>query len=106
MRILFDHGTPRPLRDHLPEHTVDTAAEKGWSELSNGELLDHAETEDYQLLITTDQNMRSQQDLSDRQLAIVVLLSTAWPYVRLRIEDIRAAIDGIKPGELREVPIR
>ena len=50
--------------------------------------------------------MRSQQDLSDRQLAIVVLLSTAWPYVRLRIEDIRAAIDGIKPGELREVPIR
>ena len=57
-------------------------------------------------MITTDQNMRSQQDLSDRQLAIVVLLSTAWPYVRLRIEDIRAAIDGIKPGELREVPIR
>ena len=106
MRILFDHGTPRPLRDHLPEHTVDTAAEKGWSELSNGELLGHAETEEYQLLITTDQNMRSQQDLSDRQLAIVVLLSTAWPYVRLRIEDIRAAIDGIQPGELREVPIR
>ena len=45
VKILFDQGTPRPLRDHLPEHAVDTAAEKGWSELGNGELLDHAERE-------------------------------------------------------------
>ena len=57
MRILFDHGTPRPLREHLPEHRVDTAAEKGWSQSGNGELLDHAESDEYDLLITTDQNM-------------------------------------------------
>ena len=105
MKIMFGHGTPRPLRGHLSEHTVDTAAEKGWSELSNGDLLGYAEREGYQLLITTDQNIRTQQNLTRSRLAIVVLLSTAWPYVQLRIEDIRAAIEGIQPGELREVPI-
>ena len=104
MKILFDQGTPR-LRDHLPEHAVDTAAERGWSELGNGELLDHAEREGYELLITTDQNMRRQQNLAGRQLAIVVLLSTAWPYVQLRLEDIRAAISEIQPGDLKQVPI-
>ena len=64
MRILFDHGTPRPLRDHLPQHRVDTAAEKGWSQLGNGELLDHAERAEYDLMITTDQNMRYQQNVA------------------------------------------
>ena len=105
MRILFDHGTPRPLRNHRPEHTVDTASEMGWSEMSNGDLLDHAEREGYQLLITTDQNMRHQQNIAGRRLAIAVLLSTAWPYIQLRTREIRRAIDGIQPGELTEVPI-
>ena len=57
MRILFDHGTPRPLRGHFPEHRIDTAAEKGWSQLGNGELLEHAERDEYDLMVTTDQNM-------------------------------------------------
>ena len=43
MRVLFDHGTPRPLRSYLMQHTVDTAAQKGWAGLSNGELLEQAE---------------------------------------------------------------
>lgn len=46
MKILFDQGMPKPLRNLLPEHTVDTSARKGWSELSNGELLAIAESED------------------------------------------------------------
>ena len=56
MRILFDQGTPVPLRRHLIRHVVDTAFERGWSALHNGELLDVAEQEGYNLLITTDQN--------------------------------------------------
>ena len=64
MRILFDHGTPLPLRDYLPEHAVDTAADRGWSELSNGELLDCADGEGCQVLITTDQGMRYQQNVA------------------------------------------
>ena len=105
MKILFDQGTPRPLREHLHGHSVDTAAERGWSGLGNGELIEAAEQEGYEVFITTDQNMRYQQNLTDRRLAIVILLSTAWPYVQPRIEEIRNALEEIRPGELREVPI-
>ena len=105
MKILFDHGTPAPLRGHVPEHTVDTAAEKGWAELSNGDLLDQAESEEYELLITTDQSIRYQQKLGRRRLAIIVLRSNRWPDVLLRVDDIRAALERIQPGELREVEI-
>ena len=105
MRILFDHDTPRPLRRYLTEHAVDTAREKGWAELRNGNLLDNAEGEGYEVMITADQSMRYQQNIARRQIGIVVLLSNRWPMVRLRITEIRAAIDGISPGQLREVPI-
>ena len=76
MRILFDQGTPVPLRQSLADHSVDTAFERGWSHFKNGELLDASEQNGYQLLISTDQNLKYQQNLSDRQLAIIVLLST------------------------------
>ena len=77
MKILFDQGTPAPLRPYLAGHSVDTAYERGWSNLSNGNLLDAMERDGYQLLITTDQNLRYQQNLADRKLAIIVLLSTS-----------------------------
>ena len=105
MKILFDQGTPRPLREHLHGHLVETVAERGWSGLGNGDLIEEAEQEGYEVLITTDQNMRYQQNLANRRLAIVVLLSTAWPYVQPWIDDIRLVLDEIRPGELREVPI-
>ena len=105
MRILFDQGTPAPLRQHLGDHKVDTVAERGWSELGNGELLDRAESEGYDILVTTGQNMRYQQSIADRRLAVVVLLSTAWPYVRLRTEEIRAALNDVRAGEFTEVSI-
>jgi hypothetical protein len=77
MKILFDQGTPVPLRKYLIDHSVTTAYEEGWSNLLNGDLLKAAESQGYQILITTDQNFRYQQNLSDRQIAIVVLLSTS-----------------------------
>ena len=77
MKILFDQGTPVPLRRHPKGHVVDTAFERGWSGLKNGELLDAAERDGYGLLITTDQNLKHQQHLAGRQLAIIVLLSTS-----------------------------
>lgn len=73
MKILFDQGTPVPLRRYLTDHSVTTAYEEGWSNLSNGDLLKSAEAKGYQLLITTDQNLRYQQNLSERKIAIVVL---------------------------------
>ena len=67
MKILFDHGTPVPLRRYLVGHVVDTAFERGWSKLKNGELLDAIEHDDYALLVSTDQNLRYQQNLYNRQ---------------------------------------
>ena len=105
MRILFDQGTPRQLRNFLLEHTVDTSAWRGWSELSNGDLLDIAEIEGYDLLITTDRRMRYQQNLAGRRLAVIALLSQSWPYTELSIEEIRTTITEVQPGELREIRI-
>ena len=105
MKILFDQGTPVPLRRYLTSHVVDTAFERGWSALHNGALLDVAEQEGYALLMTTDQNLRYQQRLADRQLAIIVLLSTSWPRIQLRIDTIQAAVASIVAGGYQEIPI-
>ena len=59
----------------------------------------------YQLLVTTDQNLRHQQNLADRQLAIVVLLAASWPRIQQHVDDIRAAVDRIGPGMYIDVPI-
>ena len=106
MKLLFDQGTPAPLREHLTEHSVDTLAEKGWSDKGNGELLDLAEREEYDVIVTTDQNLRYQQNLEGRQIGIVVLLANAWPRVRLYAKEIGEAIAVVQPGEVIEVPIR
>ena len=106
MKLLFDQGTPAPLRVHLREHSVDTLAEKGWSGKDNGELLDLAEHEGYEVLVTTDQNLRYQQRMAGRQVGLVVLLSTDWREVRLRTREIGEAIVTVRPGTAIEVPIR
>ena len=105
MKILFDQGTPAPLRRYLAGHSVDTAYERGWSDLRNGDLLARAEMDGYELLITTDQNMRYQQNLSGSRLGILVLLSTSWPRIQLRIGDVQAVVNRMQLGDYREVPI-
>ena len=84
---------------------VDTVKERGWDRFANGDLIDSAEQDGYEILITTDQNMKHQQNLASRRLSIIVLLSGAWPYTESRIEDIRAAVAEAQPGALREVYI-
>ena len=105
MKILFDHGTPAPLRKNLQEHSVDRSAELGWELLENGELLRKAEDSGYEIIVTTDQNIRHQQNIIGKRLAIVVLLTPAWPRVRHRTDEIRTAIEEVKPGEIKEGPI-
>jgi len=102
MRILFDQGTPVPLRDHLAGHTIDTAFELGWSTLKNGELFAAAENS-YDLLITTDQNLRYQQNLAGRKLAILILMTTSWPRIQKCIPQILNAIDRSVAGEFSEI---
>ena len=105
MRILFDQGTPVPLRRYLTDHIVDTVFERRWSELQNGELLASAEKEDYDLFITTDQNLKYQQNLADRKIAIVVLLSTSWPRIQNKIDDVETAVDKCVAGSYTEIAI-
>jgi hypothetical protein len=105
VRILFDQGTPVPLRDSLKHHEVSTTHERGWSRLANGELLDASEREGFALLVTTDSNLRYQQNLGARSLAIVVLLSTSWPRIRRAISRVVGAIDAATPGTYAEVEI-
>ncbi|MDE0680994.1 MAG: hypothetical protein OXI11_12440 [Gammaproteobacteria bacterium] len=85
---------------------MDTLAEKGWSEKDNGELLDLAEREGYDVLVTTDQSLQHQQNLARRRIGIVVLLSANWAQVRRRAEEIDKAISAVLPGTVIEVPIR
>ncbi|MEQ1858524.1 MAG: hypothetical protein ABMA13_01160 [Chthoniobacteraceae bacterium] len=102
MRILFDQGAPVPLRQWLSAHEVETAWQRGWSELSNGDLLAAAEAADFDLLITTDRNLRYQQDLSARRIAILVLMIANWPRLEPRATEVAAVVDSIRPGEYHE----
>ena len=94
MRILFDQGTPVPLRDALQQHQISTAFECGWSKLKNGELLDAAEREGFDMLITTDSNLKFQQNLDTPRISIVVLLSTSWPRIQQAMRAVVGAIAG------------
>ena len=102
MRILFDQGTPVPLRRHLSGHTVSTAYEMGWSTLANGDLLAAAEAQ-FDLILTTDQNLHYQQDLSGRKLSILVLPTTNWPEIQKHTAEVIAAISTMKPGGYSEL---
>lgn len=103
MRILFDQGTPVPLRESLAEHEVSTAYELDWSTMRNGDLLAAAEQR-FDLLITTDQNLPFQQNLEGRHLAILVLPTANWPLLRGRVAEIVAAVNEATPGRLRQLP--
>ena len=105
MRVLFDQGTPTPLRRFLQNHQVATAFEMGWSELKNGELLEAGEHQHFSVLVTTDKNLKYQQNLKARRIAIVVLLSTSWPRIQQAIASVVAAIDVAVPGSYVEVDI-
>ena len=105
MKVLFDQGTPVPLRFALTAHEVTTAFERGWSQLRNGELIAKAESEGFQVFVTTDRNLRYQQNLSGRRLAIVVLTTTSWPRIRQRADQVAAAVDTASAGQYIEVRI-
>ena|SRR5690242_5544165 len=102
MRILFDHGTPAPLRHGLADHEVSTAREMGWDELDNGALIAAAEKH-FEVLITTDQSIRYQQNLTSRKLAILVLPTTSWPKIKFHRAAIINAVAALGPGEFVEL---
>jgi predicted nuclease of predicted toxin-antitoxin system len=103
MRILFDQATPVPLRRFLQDHTVRTAAQEGWQQLQNGELLNAAEAAGFDVLITTDKNLRYQQNLSGRTIAIILLSEQQWPRLQAHAGLVAAAVNAATPGTYTEV---
>jgi hypothetical protein len=105
MLILFDHGTPRGIARSLVGHEVKEAKAQGWDRLTNGELLAAAEKTGFDVLLTTDKNIRYQQNLAGRKIAIVVLGKGRWRLIRLAIPEIVAAVNAARPGTYSEVEI-
>ena len=103
MQILFDQGTPVPLRRHLPGHLVSTTFESGWSLLANGDLLAAAEQR-FDAIITTDKNLRYQQNLAGRKPAILILPFASWPKLQTRLLEITTTVDALEPGGYVELP--
>ena len=85
-------------------HEVHTVFEKGWSQLKNGDLLATAILHGYEVLVSTDQNLRHQHDLRNLRLGIVVLMTTSWPQIRNNTPAVATAIVEVKTGGLVEVP--
>lgn len=100
-RILFDQGVPAPLRQFLPTNSVETCYERGWSALTNGDLIAKANAF-FDVFVTTDKNLRYQQNLSDRQVAILVLPTTRWPQLKPFGSLIADAIRTIGAGHYSE----
>ena len=101
MKVLFDHGTPAPPRRALTGHAVSTAYEMGWAKFDNGDLLKAAESQ-FDILITTDQSLRYQQNLTARRLAILILPTTSWPKIQAHLDQVRSAVNALRPGEFSE----
>ena len=105
MRILFDYGTPKPIARSLAGHEFAHARRIGWHELKNGELIQRAEEAGYEVLLSTDKNIRYQQNLSRRKIALVVLGNQQWPLVKLHLDRVVAAVNAATPGSYTEVDI-
>ena len=106
MRVLLDECAPKALKASLAAHGHEclTVQEVGWSGKENGELLRLAERQ-FNALITLDTNLRYQQNLEGRKIAVVVILagSNRLEYLRPSFEACAKALETIKPGELAYV---
>ena len=106
MKIILDESVPQNLRLLIEGgHTVVTTWFQGWSGLKNGALLNAAEEAGFNLFITADQELSYQQNLTGREMALVVLSTNNWSLVKAHIAEILAAINAVTPGSFTEVAI-
>ena len=98
MKVLLDECVPSPLRKVLSNHQVVTIDELGWKGIKNGALVAKAVGR-FDALITADKNLRYQQNLSARGIAILELPTNHWPTLRRYVSEIQRALDALKPNE-------
>jgi hypothetical protein len=103
-RVLFDHCVPRPFRSLLVNCSIATALELGWEQLKNGELIDHAEANGFDVLITADKNLRYQQNLASRGIAIIELPTNRLREIATYAPKVNSILTAILPGEYHIIP--
>jgi len=108
MRVLFDQGTPVPIRRFLEGHQIRPAAQVGWDTMRNGDLLNAAEEAAFEVLLTPDKNLAYQQNLRCRKIAIVVISNAQWPTLEPHVDRVVAAVNAATPGSYTvvEIPLR
>jgi hypothetical protein len=108
LHVLFDKNVPIGARRFLLKHEVSTVVEMKWHpQLENGELLNAAEEAGFDVMVTADQNIRYQQNLTGRKLSLVVLGSNIWPIVQKHREAIAAKVAQATSGsyDFIEMPL-
>ena len=105
MRILLDECAPRPIKREFIDGEIKTVVEMGWSGKKNGELLQLMAQEGFTILLTTDQNLRYQQNLLQAGVSIIVLIASSnrLPDLLPLVPETRNAIKSIVPGEVIEI---
>ncbi|MGA2340983.1 MAG: DUF5615 family PIN-like protein [Terracidiphilus sp.] len=103
MKVLLDENLDHALRSLLAPHEVVTVAFMGWAGLKNGELLQAAEEQGIQVLLTGDATLHLEQNLTVRRLAVVALSAIQMPIIREHVARIVAAIDAAAPGSFQMV---
>lgn len=104
MRVLLDECLPRKLKSELSGHEVRTAQEEGWAGLKNGELLQVASGR-FDVLLTVDRNMASQQNLVGLRIAVFAMVAKGNRLADLRplVPEVLAVLTRAKPGEVIRV---
>jgi hypothetical protein len=103
VKVLLDENLDHRLRNNLGSHDVFTASYKGWDGFKNGTLLEAAEDDGFDVLVTGDQTLHYEQSLTGRRLAIVALSSVEWRIVKDYLPRILAAVDSAAPGSFQVV---
>lgn len=101
MKLLLDENLPKRLKQDLNEYEIYTAADKGWTGISNGKLLNLLIENKFDVLLTFDKNLQYQQNLSKYTIAVVVLIAPDNSYATIKnlVQKIRNLLNGsLKPG--------
>jgi hypothetical protein len=105
MRILLDECVPRPLKRQFPQHDVQTVTEMGWAGTKNGELLKRMQQAGFTILLTTDQNLRYQQNLESAGVAVIVMVASSnrLPDLLPLVPQVCEALETVQPGDVIEI---
>lgn len=102
MKIIFDENVPLPLRRSFVGHEVTTVQEQGWAGIGNGELVQRVDGR-FDVLLLADKNLRYQQNLAGRRVALVELPTNRWPALQPLLGRVIAIVENAAPGSYTRV---